>query len=167
MFSSSFKWRIEMKTWKKTAVSLAVTLSGGLLIAQPLFAIEPTDNNPPWGSLLFAGDAKVLECGVSPGCGFGTSETITVGDVDHFMLVCGQGKLTQVKVTLQASPYSGNGDLDIEVRKPNFALIGTSALTTQVETVNTSTANLSAVVLKVFPYTTSGANTYEVSFSCS
>jgi hypothetical protein len=156
-----------MKTSKKSTMAALSGLAGIVLLAGSSFAIEPVDNNPPIGSLNFKGNATFYECGIAGnGCAFGTSDSIsTATDNDYIVLSCGQSKVTQVSVTLQTSPFIGAKDLDIDVLKPNNVTIGTSHGVGQVETVNTSAANLSAVVLRVFGFN-GGQNTYEVVFSC-
>ncbi|MEY2931863.1 MAG: hypothetical protein RL033_2612 [Pseudomonadota bacterium] len=156
-----------MKKTNKSIVAALSGLAGMVLIAGSSFAIEPTDNNPPIGSLLFRGNATYYECGIAGnGCSFGTGDTISsTTDNDYILASCGQSKVNEVKITLQTSPFIGAKDLDIDVLKPNNVTIGTSHGVGQVESVNTSAANLSAVVLRVFGFN-GGQNTYEVTVTC-
>jgi hypothetical protein len=156
-----------MKKSKKSAVALASGLVGMVLIAGSSFAIEPVDNTSPTGSLNFAGNATVYECGVSPGCAFSTSDRIsTATDQDFIVVTCGNTKVTQVGITIQNSPFIGAGDLDIDVLRPTGALVGSSHGVVQHESVNTTGANTNSLVLRVFGFN-GGQNNYQVDFSCN
>ncbi|MEY4545555.1 MAG: hypothetical protein RL685_1750 [Pseudomonadota bacterium] len=156
-----------MKRMKKSVVAVASGLVGILLVAGSSLAIEPTDNNSPTGVLLNMLNATFYECGISGnGCGFNTNDAITTStDNDFYVVACGQSRINTITVTLANAPFSGTGDIDLQVLKPNNTLIGSSTGIGQVETVNTSAANLNAVVVRVFGFN-GGKNTYQVGVSC-
>ena len=155
-----------MNRIKKSTVAMVSGVSALVLLAGASFAIEPIDNPKPTGSLNFIGNVTMYECGVSPGCGFGTGDRISTStDVDHIVVTCGNSKVTAVGITIQAAPFNGAGDLDIDVLRPNDPLIGASHGAGQTESVNTSAANLNTVVLRVFGFQ-GATNTYQVNVSC-
>ncbi|MEY2930198.1 MAG: hypothetical protein RL033_947 [Pseudomonadota bacterium] len=156
-----------MKRIKKSGVAVAMGLVGIMLVAGSSLAIEPTDNNSPTGPLLNMLNATFYECGISGnGCGFNTNDAITTStDNDFYVVACGQSRINTITVTLVNAPFTGTGDIDLDVLKPNNTTIGTSHGVGQVETVNTSAANLNAVIVRVFGFN-GGKNTYQVGVSC-
>jgi hypothetical protein len=156
-----------MNKTKRSVAAVVVGAVAGLLGAGSSLAIEPTDNTAPLGTLLFIGNATFYECGISGnGCGFNTTDAITTNtDTDYYVVACGQSRVNSVTVTLANSPFNGTGDVDMQVLKPNNTSIGSSTGIGQVETVNTSSANLNAVVVRVFGHN-GGKNTYQVGVSC-
>ena len=156
-----------MKAWTKSVVSIVTALASIVVAEQSSLAVEPTDNNAPWASMMWGGPAYVYECGFpNGGCQVASNETIeSSSDVDYFAVQCGSSNIKQVSITM-GSPSYGSGDLDIEVRKPNWStVVGTSTGTGVTETVNTTSANMNSLVLKVYGY--NGAmNTYSILVTC-
>lgn len=156
-----------MKRMKKSGTIVALGLLGTVLVAGSSLAIEPTDNNSPTGPLLNMLNATFYECGISGnGCGFNTNDEISTStDNDFYVVACGQSRINSITVTLANAPFNGTGDIDLQVLKPNNAQIGTSTGTGKVETVNTSAANLNAVIVRVFGFN-GGKNVYQVGVNC-
>jgi len=151
-----------MNTWRKSMlVCAAVTALLGT--QRTAGAIEPTDNAYPWSNLPYHGNLTTFVC-ASTQCGWGGIEAISPsGDNDYFMMVCGAGTvITQVWISFTGS----QGDLDMQVWKPNGTFYGGSYGTGDQEIVNTSALNRSDVVMNVYGWA-GATNSYTVLINCS
>ena len=150
---------------KKSIVMFVVVLIT-MAVAQVSVASEPINNNLPTGSLLWYGDASVMECGVTGnGCGFPQESISSTTDVDNFVALCGQSSVRWIGITMQSesTPFT---NLDMVVYKPNGEVIGTATSTTrETEYVWATSTSLNGVVVKV--YGVNGAlNSYNLTLRC-
>jgi len=153
-----------MKTLQKLIMVGLVTLVGTVAGARSSLAFESADNTFPGSTnTAWAGIASTYVCSAG-GCAWSTNtDAISPsGDIDYQMIVCGNGVITQIQIWFTASA----GDLDIQVYRPNQAFVGSSTGVTGTETVDTSTANANALVLKVYGYA-GATNTYGIDIYCS
>jgi hypothetical protein len=156
-----------MNAWIKTGLSFAAALTSIVGLTQSASAVEPTDNNAPWSTMMWGGEAYIYQCGfANGGCQVASNEEVSAnGDVDYFAVQCGSSNIKQVQITM-ANQGWGSKDLDIEVRKPNYQyVVGTSTGTGLTETVNTGAANMNSLVLKVYGYN-GASNTYSILVTC-
>ncbi len=156
-----------MSKWVRSVFFGVAALAGMVGLVQTASAVEPADNNAPWGTLMFGTEAYVYGCGFpNGGCQVASGEEISAStDVDYFAVQCGAANIKQIQITMVGSG-SGSKDLDIEVRKPNYqSVVGTSTGTGLTETVNTTAANMNSLVLKVYGYK-GATNTYSILVTC-
>ena len=150
-------------TGKKFTMGLLVALSGLALGSREARAADPGGTFPGSTGTSYFGDTYIYECSTLGCTTINTFQSISPsGDVDYIIAACGYGKVTSIKLWIAP----GGGDLDLGVYKFSQALIGTSAGVGSTELVNTSAANLGAVVVKVYGF--SGATgSYGLTVSCS
>lgn len=155
----------------RQAVLGGAMLSGALLASSVATASEPLNNNPPWvyGTSSYHEDMSVFISLDAPAAGWnGFEEIVPSGDVDYFIVGCGRpynqggnGSIASIVISFTHSL----GDIDIVSYKLDGDTLKTSAGVGNSETVNLSTYNLNAVVLKVYGY--NGAqNSYNVTLNC-
>jgi hypothetical protein len=142
---------------KKLGTFCAAALALGVALVPSLArASDPLDNTPPWFSTpasIWVGDTAIVTGTLNGTVGIGNAIPFPTGDVDYYVFACGgaTGALGTVK-SVRIWFTHAQGDLDIEVRKTDSTLIGTSTGITNNEFVDVSAQKAGAVVVKVYGY---------------
>jgi hypothetical protein len=149
-------------TGKKFTIGLFVALSGLAIGSREAQASDPGDIFPGSTGTSYFGDTYIYECSANGCTTINTFQGISPsGDVDYIIAACGYGKVTSVQMFIAP----GGGDLDLAVYKFSQTLIGSSTGVGSTETVNTSAANLGAVIVKVYGYN-GATGSYGLTVSC-
>ncbi len=91
----------------------------------------------------------------------GTATISSSSDVDYITLMCRGDKVKTASITFKDS----DGDLDIKVYDLDGKSLGGGTSTTNNETVNVASKNLTGVVIKVYGYQ-GATNKYSLSNPC-
>jgi len=137
----------------------------GLLVApSALASTEPINDSTPYSSgSWFNGTAALYSARLTGTSGWSGFEDISpTGDVDYLVLTCdGLRKVNSVNITYVQS----SGDIDIQAYGLDGTYLGISQGVSGTESINVSSLNKQAIVLKVYGYAGS-TNSYILQVSC-
>ena len=140
--------------------------TGTALAPTAALATEAANDNIIWTASLDNTDMAIYQGQSGSVSSWNTHEKIdTVGDNDYHIMSCGGSQVvTSVSIGLT---HSG-GDLDIRVYKLDGTYYGSSASTTNFESVNVSSRGQHAVVMRVYGYNNAtNPYAYSLGINCS